>query len=217
MVRAPDEAPAGVPLRCGRLSRAPGRGDGRCGAHSAAARSRRCGLGRRRLGRCRRDLCASAGPEHVLCLRLPERDIGGASSDLGLELATALGTQDGRGAHHRCARGARLLPAARRGHPARLPRVRAGVAAQARALGSDGRDDRLLARGRAPGRDRGSPSHACRCIPRADLRDQHEATCSQAPRVHVGRPPRLRGHQAPRTCSSTTRGSSSRAATDWPT
>lgn len=38
-------------------------------------------------------ICARAlGPERVLCLRLPERDIGSASSDLGLELATALGS-----------------------------------------------------------------------------------------------------------------------------
>ncbi len=39
-------------------------------------------------------ICARAvGPDHVLCLRLPERDIGGSSSDLGLELATALGAR----------------------------------------------------------------------------------------------------------------------------
>jgi NAD+ synthase len=39
-------------------------------------------------------ICVRAvGPERVLCLRLPERDIGGASSDLGLELAHALGTR----------------------------------------------------------------------------------------------------------------------------
>ncbi len=38
-------------------------------------------------------ICARAlGPRRVLCLRLPERDVGSASSDLGLELATALGT-----------------------------------------------------------------------------------------------------------------------------
>ena len=38
-------------------------------------------------------ICARAlGPERVLCLRLPERDVGSASSDLGLELARALGT-----------------------------------------------------------------------------------------------------------------------------
>jgi len=38
-------------------------------------------------------LCARAlGPQRVLCLRLPERDIGGTASDLGLELAEALGT-----------------------------------------------------------------------------------------------------------------------------
>ena len=39
-------------------------------------------------------ICVRAlGPEHVLCLRLPERDIGGTSSDLGLELANALGAR----------------------------------------------------------------------------------------------------------------------------
>ncbi len=37
-------------------------------------------------------LCARAlGPERLLCLRLPERDAGEESSDLGLELARALG------------------------------------------------------------------------------------------------------------------------------
>jgi NAD+ synthase len=37
-------------------------------------------------------ICVRAlGPERVLCLRLPERDAGSASSDLGLELARALG------------------------------------------------------------------------------------------------------------------------------
>ena len=39
-------------------------------------------------------ICVRAlGPEHVLCLRLPERDIGSSSSDLGLELARALGAR----------------------------------------------------------------------------------------------------------------------------
>jgi NAD+ synthase len=38
-------------------------------------------------------ICARGlGPERVLCLRLPERDVGDSSSDLGLELAQALGT-----------------------------------------------------------------------------------------------------------------------------
>jgi len=36
--------------------------------------------------------CRAIGPDHVLCLRLPERDVGSASSRLGLELANALGT-----------------------------------------------------------------------------------------------------------------------------
>jgi NAD+ synthase len=33
------------------------------------------------------------GPERLLCLRLPERDVGDASSDLGLELAEMLGAR----------------------------------------------------------------------------------------------------------------------------
>lgn len=39
-------------------------------------------------------LCARAlGPECVLCLRMPERDIGREASELGLELARALGAE----------------------------------------------------------------------------------------------------------------------------
>jgi NAD+ synthase len=33
------------------------------------------------------------GPDRVLCLRMPERDIGGTASDLGLEVAQALGAE----------------------------------------------------------------------------------------------------------------------------
>ena len=37
-------------------------------------------------------ICARAlGPERILCLRLPEKDVGDSSSDLGLELAESLG------------------------------------------------------------------------------------------------------------------------------
>jgi NAD+ synthase len=37
-------------------------------------------------------LCVEAlGPKRVLCLRLPERDVGGSASDLGLQLAEHLG------------------------------------------------------------------------------------------------------------------------------
>ena len=35
--------------------------------------------------------CRALGPEHVMLLRMPERDVGDASSDLGLELARTLG------------------------------------------------------------------------------------------------------------------------------
>ena len=37
--------------------------------------------------------CRALGPEHVLLLRMPERDAGGTSSDLGLELAQKLGAR----------------------------------------------------------------------------------------------------------------------------
>jgi NAD+ synthase len=37
--------------------------------------------------------CRALGPEHVLLLRMPERDAGGTSSDLGLELAETLGAR----------------------------------------------------------------------------------------------------------------------------
>ena len=133
-----------------------------------------------------------------------------------LELAEALGAPHGGGADHRCARGARLLPAARRGDPRGLPRLRAELAAQARPLGAERRDDRLLTGRRAPRRDDGAAADAARGLPRAARRDQHEAARAQAGRVHVGRPARLRGRRAPRTCSSTTRASSSRAATGSP-
>jgi NAD+ synthase len=39
-------------------------------------------------------ICVRAlGPDSVLCLRLPERDVGSSSSDLGLQLAQALGAR----------------------------------------------------------------------------------------------------------------------------
>jgi NAD+ synthase len=39
-------------------------------------------------------ICVRAlGPDHVLCLRLPERDAASESSDIGLELANALGAR----------------------------------------------------------------------------------------------------------------------------
>ena len=93
MVRAPDEAPAGVPFdaaaclaRLVEETAAAVRTLRRRGAVVAVSGGVDSGVV---AGVCVRAL----GPEHVLCLRLPERDIGGASSDLGLELATALGTR----------------------------------------------------------------------------------------------------------------------------
>jgi NAD+ synthase len=37
--------------------------------------------------------CRALGPKHVVLLRMPERDVGDASSDLGLELAETLGAR----------------------------------------------------------------------------------------------------------------------------
>ncbi len=55
--------------------------------------------------------CRALGPEHVLLLRMPERDVGDASSAIGLELAEALGARteeepitdalEGLGCYHR--------------------------------------------------------------------------------------------------------------------
>ena len=56
--------------------------------------------------------CAPLGPERVLCLRLPERDVGDASSDLGLELAESARRAHGGGADHRRARGRSAATAA---------------------------------------------------------------------------------------------------------
>ena len=81
------------------------------------------------------------------------------------------------------------------GDPRRLPRLRAELAAQARPLRADRRDHRLLARRRAPRRRPRSAADAARRLPRADLRDEHEAARAQADRVHLGRPARLRGRR----------------------
>jgi NAD+ synthase len=87
------EAPAGVPFDAtaclGELverTRAAIRGLRRRGAVVAVSGGVDSGVV---AGICVRAL----GPEHVLCLRLPERDIGGSASDLGLELAEALGAR----------------------------------------------------------------------------------------------------------------------------
>ena len=82
------------------------------------------------------------GPQGTLLLRMPERDIGGDASDLGLELATALGAPtveepisdalEGLGCYRR------RDEAIRRG----LPRLRARLAAQGRALGAGPHHDR---------------------------------------------------------------------------
>jgi NAD+ synthase len=88
-----DEAPAGVrfdPTEC--LVRLTGqtaaaiRGLGRRGAVVAVSGGVDSGVV---AGICVR----AVGADRVLCLRLPERDIGSSSSELGLELAQALGAR----------------------------------------------------------------------------------------------------------------------------
>ena len=87
------EAPAGVPFdgavclaRLVEETAAAIRGLGRRGAVVAVSGGVDSGVV---AGICARAL----GPEHLLCLRLPERDIGESSSDLGLELANTLGAK----------------------------------------------------------------------------------------------------------------------------
>ncbi|MFN8161347.1 MAG: NAD(+) synthase [Solirubrobacterales bacterium] len=86
------EAPAGVPFDAAgvaeRLARGTAeaiRGLGKRGAVVAVSGGVDSGVAAAVSAR-------AVGPERVLCLRLPERDIGSDSSDLGLELAEALGT-----------------------------------------------------------------------------------------------------------------------------
>ena len=103
------------------------------------------------------------GPEHVLCLRLPERDIGGSSSDLGLELANSLGARteeesitdalEALGCYRRRDEAIRRV----------FPDYEPSVAAQAGSLAAVGRDDRLLARRRSALTERRSASG---CPPR---------------------------------------------------
>ena len=99
-------------------------------------------------------LCVRAvGPEHVLCLSLPERESEDASAGLAAGLCSALGAR-GRGAHHGRARGPRVLPAPRRRDPRGPAGLPARLAAQARPLRPDRRDDRLLPGGGAARRQR---------------------------------------------------------------
>ena len=80
-------------------------------------------------------LCVRAlGPERVLCLRLPERDVGDGSSDLGLELAETLGAPTVEEPITAALEGLGCYRRARRGDPRGLPRLRAELEAQARAL-----------------------------------------------------------------------------------
>jgi NAD+ synthase len=92
-IKSGDTAPGDVPFDAARCldrvvrgTREAARGLGRRGAVVAVSGGVDSGVVA--------GICVRAfGPERVLCLRLPERDIGGSSSDLGLELARALGAQ----------------------------------------------------------------------------------------------------------------------------
>ena len=138
-------------------------------------------------------ICVRAlGADKVQLLRLPERDVGDSSSDLALELAESLGADSIEEPITGGARRARLLRAARRGDPRRLPRLRAELEAQARPLGAIRLDHGLLAGRRAAGRDPGAAADARRRVPVAAGGDEHEAAGPQAPRVHLGRPALLR-------------------------
>ena len=176
------------------------------------------GVGRRRLRRRRRDLRArarsgaralpaAAGARH----RRHRRPISGSSwrSALGArtEEEPITGALEGLGCYRPPGRS----------DPARLPRLRAELAPQARSLAPVGRRSSSSRSSSSAPTGARSSGGCPRGLPGADLRHEHETARPQGLRVHVGGPPRLRGRSAHRTCSSTTRDSSSRAATDWPT
>ena len=104
-------------------------------------------------------ICVRAlGPEHVL-LPAPARarHRRSASSDLGLELARGLGAPHGRGADHGRARGPRVLSPPRRGDPrGSSPTTSPSWRHKLVRSAPTGGDHRLLARRRAPRRDRRS-------------------------------------------------------------
>ena len=76
-----------------------------------------------------------------------------------------------------------------------FPDYEPGLAPQARPLAPVRRGHRLLAGRRAARRQPRSRRMPPRRLPGAAGRDQHEAAGSQADRVHVGRPARLRRHR----------------------
>ena len=141
-----------------------------------------------------RSASAPSAPSTSSACGCPSATSAPAPRDLGLELARAARHADRGAADHRRPRGARLLPPARRGDPRRLPRLRAELEAQARPLAAERRDDRLLARRRAPRRHRRSRSgcrpSAYRLLLAATNMKQR---VRKLRRVHLGRPARLRG------------------------
>ena len=131
------------------------------------------------------------GPQGTLLLRMPERDIGGDASDLGLELATALGAPtveepisdalEGLGCYRRRDEAIRaVFPDYEPGWPHKVVRS------------APGPHHDVLARGRAARRRAGAPAHPRRPLPRPDRGHEHEAARAQAHGVHLGRPARLR-------------------------
>ena len=161
------------------------------------ARARRRGrrrLRRGRLGRRRRRSAAGRSvPSTSLCLRMPERDVGDSSSDLGLELAEALGARteeepitdalEALGCYRR------RDEAIRQVFDDYEPSWRHKVVRSAPTGGMTffslvvERPDGTTERRRMP------PGP----VPRPDRGDEHEAAHPQAARVHLGRPARICG------------------------
>ena len=100
------------------------------------------------------------GPERVMCLRLPERDVGDSSSDLGLELAEMLGCatveEPITGALEALGCYSKRDDAIRKVFEDYEPSWRHKLVRSP----AVGRDDRLLARGRASRRDHRSAADA---------------------------------------------------------
>jgi len=127
-----------------------------------------------------------------------------------LELARMLGDADRGGGDHRGTRGARLLPgsATRRSRPCSPTTSRAGATKLVRSPPSGGMI--VFSLFVEPARRRGPQRAPCRPRPyrRLIAATNMKQRVRKLGRVQLGRPTRLRGGRGPRTCSSTTKGSS---------
>ena len=183
-------------VRPGRLPRPAGRADGRRGPRSSAGAAPSSPSPGGVDSGVVAGICVRAWAPSTCCASaFPSATAASESSDIGLELANALGARtveepitdalEALGCYRR------RDEAIRRVFPDYEPSWRHKLVRSP----PTGGHDRLLAGRRAPGRDRGAAAHARRRLPRAARRVEHEAADPQAARVHLGGPALLRGRR----------------------